>query len=154
MESQALFSWQARERRAVPKDRSWYWAVAIVAAGVAVAAGIVGNYLFSLIAILGGFTVMLSASTKPRRHTYRLTDHGIKIGDRLIPFRSMSRFAIHDDEPVSLVLETTTLMGTVSIPLRGVDWRAIQMELKNRDVEETESLGTFTDRFAQFIGLL
>ena len=153
MESHTLMSWQARERKVSRKERSWYWAVAIVAAGVAVAAGIVGNYLFSLIAVLGGFTVMLAGSTKPTRHTYRLTEHGIKIGEKLIPYRSITRFAIHEDEPLALILETNTFMGHVTIPLRGVDWRAIQMELKNQNVEEVESLYTVTDHLARAMGL-
>lgn len=136
-----------------PKERQWYWAVAIVAIGVAVAAFIVNDYLFSIAAVLGGFTVMLAGSTKPRRHTYRLTDHGFAIGNSLVPYRSIESFAIHEDEPLTLVLKTRTFVGNVSAPLRGVDWREVQMELKNRGIEEVESLHTFADRLARTIGI-
>lgn len=153
MEERVYVSWQAKEYDFQPKERPWYWAVGIIAGAVAIAAFILGDYLFSLIAILGGFTVMLLGSKKPRRHTYRLTERGFKIGERLIPYKSMVRFAIREDEPRELVIESTTLLGTFVVPLGDTDHRAIVMELKNNNVEEVESLGTFVDRVASGMGL-
>lgn len=153
MEERVYVSWQSKEYEFQPKERPWYWAVGIIAGGIAVAAFIVGDYLFSLIAILGGFTVMLLGSKKPHRHTYRVTERGFRIGDRLIPYKSITRFAIRDDEPRELVVETTTLLGTFAVPLGDTDHRAIAMELKNNNIEEVESLGTFVDRFASGMGL-
>ncbi|MBI3573577.1 hypothetical protein HY090_00825, partial [Candidatus Kaiserbacteria bacterium] len=94
MESRVIVSWQAKEYDFTPKERSWYWAVGIIAAGAAIAAGIVGDYLFSVIAVLAGFSVMLLGSKRPKRHTYSLTERGFMIGEKLIPYRDMERFAI------------------------------------------------------------
>jgi hypothetical protein len=153
VEDRVILSWQAKEYDFQPKAGSWYWAVGIVAVGVAAASVILTNYLFALIALLGGFTVMLMGSKRPKRHTYRLTDHGFKIGERLVPYKSIARFAIHEDEPMTLALETETLLGTVTAPLGGVDWRTVEMELKNRNVEEVESLHTFVDHVTRGLGL-
>ncbi len=153
MEERVYASWQAKEYDFQPKERPWYWAVGIVAGGIAVAAFILKDYLFSVIAILGGFTVMLLGSRKPHRHTYRLTERGFRIGERLIPYKSITRFAIRDEEPRELVIETTTLMGTVTVPFGDGDHRAVAMELKNNNIEEVESLGSFVDHVASGMGL-
>lgn len=152
MQSSVIVSWQARERDLEEKAPSWYWAVGIVAAGVALAALIVGDYLFSLIAVIGGFTVMLVGSTKPKRHTYQVTERGLMIGKRLIPYRAMMRFAIHED-PRTLAIETDTISGIISVPLGDVDHRTIEMEFKNKNVEEVDSLHSFVDHVARGMGL-
>ena len=97
---------------------------------------------------------MLLGSAKPKRHTYRLTDHGFMIGRNLIPFSKIDRFAIHEGEDENeLYLETRTLSGTLSAPLGQTDYRPIQMELKNHNIEEVESLRSISDHLAKGIGL-
>jgi len=153
MQSDAVLSWQAHEYDFREKESSWYWAVAIVAVGSAVAAFILSDYLFAIIAVIAGFTVMLVGSKKPKRHTYQITTRGLLIGKRLIPFQQMVRFAIHDEEPRALMIETNTFAGTISVPLADADYRVIQMELKNRDIEEVDSLHSLIDHVARGIGL-
>ena len=153
MQSRVIVSWQAREFDFREKERSWYWAIAIVAVGVTVSAFILGNYLFGLIAILAGFTVMLVGSKKPRERTYQVTERGLMVGRRLLPYAEIRRFAIHDEEPKELVVETGSLAGTAVIPLGEADYRAIQMEFRNRNIEEVETLRSFADHVARGIGL-
>lgn len=153
MEHRAIISWQAKEYDFIPKANSWYWAVGVVAVGAAVAAIILADYLFAVIALLGGFSVMLLGSNPPKHHTYRLTDRGFMVGERLIPYRDMVAFAIHEGEEPTLNIETETLMGIVSVPLAGVDRRVIEMELKNQNIEEVESLRSFVNAFASGMGL-
>jgi hypothetical protein len=153
VEDRTILSWQAKEFEFLPKSRSWYWAVSIVSASVAVASVILANYLLAVIAVLAGFSVMLMGSKRPRRHTYRLTEHGFKVGERLIPYRDIQEFAIHEGEEMELVLNTKTLLGNVSAPLGSTDWRTIEMELKNRNIEEVESLKTFADHLSKGLGL-
>ena len=154
METRTLITWQAKEYDFVPKARSWYWAVGIIAGGIAAASFILSNYLLVLIAILAGFTIMLVGSAKPKRHTYRLTEKGFMIGPRLISFRDMRRFAVHeDDDGGELLIETNTISGTISVPLGDADYRLIEMELKNQNIEEVESLHSFADHLARGIGI-
>lgn len=153
MQHRAIVSWQAEEYEFIPKASSWYWAVAVIALAVAIAAIILSDYLFAVIAVLGGFSVMLLGSKPPKRHTYRLTDRGFMIGERLVPYRDMVAFAIHEGEEPTLNIETTTLMGIVSVPLGRTDRRVIEMELKNQNIEEVESLRSFINAFATGMGL-
>lgn len=156
MEQRVILSWQAEEPSVEPKSQSWYWAVGIVAGAIAIAAVMLQDYLFSVIAVIGGFGVMLLGSKPPERHTYRLTERGLMIGPRLIPYRRMAAFAIHEgrnDEGPSLRIETDTIMGIVAAPLGTIDYRRVQMELKNKNVEEVEALHSFVNGFANGIGL-
>ncbi|MBX9765152.1 hypothetical protein K2X83_00750 [Patescibacteria group bacterium] len=145
--------WQAHEYEHVEKERQWYWAVGIVAAGVAIAAIILQNYLFAVICVIGGFTVMLVGSARPQRLTYSITENGFRVGKDLIPFEKITRFAISEDEPRHLTIESKTLIGVVKAPLEGVDFRAIRMELKNHDIQEEDKLDTVVDRVAKTMGL-
>ncbi len=153
MENAVLMSWQAREHDFREKERPWYWTVGIVAVGIAAAALILGDYLFSVIAVLGGFAVMLVGARRPSRHKYSLTERGFMISSHLIPYSQITRFAILEDEPRKLSLETKMLGGTFAIPLGGTDYRAIRTELKNRNIEEVETLDSFIDHVARGMGL-
>ncbi|MES2014671.1 MAG: hypothetical protein V4437_02550 [Patescibacteria group bacterium] len=153
MEHEVLISWQAQEHGFRPKEQQWYWTVGIVAVGVAVASFILSDYLFSLIAVIAGFAVMIVGSKKPERHKYSLTEQGLMIGTQLIPYSKMTRFSIVEDEPRKLSIETKLLAGTIGAPLGTADYRQIRTELKNRNIEETEALDSFIDSIAGSIGL-
>jgi len=153
METQVLVSWQAREYEFRPKDKQWYWTTGIVAMGVAVAAFILSDYLFSVIAVIGGFAVMLIGSKKPARHTYTLTDKGLFVGTHLTSYSQMTRFSIREDEPRKLSIETKRLTGTLTVPLGDADYRQIRTELKNRNIEETEALDSFVEQIVGGMGL-
>lgn len=153
MEDRLILKWQGREGVYRPKSNSWYVGVGVIAVGLAVASAIGGNYLFALIALLGGFSIMLVGSRRPGRKTYGLYEHHIGTEADKIPFEKIMRFAIHETEPRELVLEVKSIVGHVTIPLGNVDYRRIRMELKNHDIEEVEHLEVFTGKVADWIGL-
>ncbi len=153
MENPVIISWQAREFDFRPKESQWFWIVLIVAVGIAASAFIFADYLFSVIAILGGFTVMLVGARKPPRHKYSLTERGFMIGTHLIPYAQMTRFSIIENEPRKLSIDTKSFTGIVSAPLVDADYRIIRTELKNRNIEEVEHLDSFIDGIAHRIGL-
>lgn len=146
--------WQAHEFEHRPKDRQWYWSVGIIAVGIAIAAILLQDYLFAVIAVIGGFTVMLVGSARPSRHTYTLTENGFMVDKDLIPFSKISRFAISEEEPRHLTIETMTLVGVIKAPLEHVDYRTVRTEFKNNNINEEDRLDQFVDGFAKRIGLL
>jgi hypothetical protein len=148
-----IVTWEAHEPGAGDKESGWYWVVGIIAAGIAVASGIAGDYLFSVIAVIGGFAIMLAGSRPGVQRTYALSDRGIHIGHERIPFSNIKSFAIHDEDPRRLVIGTASLMGTLSIPLGDADFRAVRTELKNRNIEEDDELDSVAERFAKVIGI-
>ena len=154
MENQVFVSWQGKEPEITRKEQSWYWTVGIISAGVAISAIIVSNYLFAIIAVLAGFAIMVAGSRKPRRYTYKLTEKGFYVGEELIPYVKIRRFAINEkSEPKELTVETNLLIGTVSASLERVDHRSIRTELLNNNIEEVESLDTFFESVSHWLGL-
>ena len=154
MEDPIIVSWQTKEYDLKPKEREWYWTVGIIAVSSAIAAFILEDYLFSLIALAGGFAVMLVGSKKPSRHKYTFTERGLTMGvHNLIPYSDMKKFAIDEKDPKKLSIETKRIIGTVSMPLAEADYRLIRTELKNRNIEEVETLDVFIDGVARRMGL-
>ena len=111
------------------------------------------NYLFGLIALLAGFTIMVVGSRGPHRHTYKLTERGFMIGSELIPYASIRRFAIVEHEPKKITIETNTIVGSLTAPLGETDYRFIRTELLNRNIDEVETLDNFVERVSRGIGL-
>ena len=76
------------------------------------------------------------------------------VGTDLIPYASIRRFAIVEEtDPKQLTVETTMLIGTVTASMDRVDHRAIRTELLNNNIEEVESLDTFFEKAARWMGL-
>ena len=148
-----VISWKMHEYEFRPKTKNWYWVVGIVAGGISVAAFILGNILFGIIVLLAGFSVMLVGSRRPEEQTYSLTKRGVRVGNTLFLYEKIQRFSMVDDEPRSLSLEVLSILGTLTIPLGSADHRRVRTELKNRNIEEVESLDTFTNRVIDSIGL-
>ncbi|XKT74608.1 MAG: hypothetical protein ACJKTH_00765 [Patescibacteria group bacterium UBA2163] len=148
-------AWRAKEDGCAPKTSNWYWTVGIISVGAALSSIILGNTLLGVLIVLGGFTIMLAGTRPDRMHSYALSDAGVHIDAQIIPWNKIRAFAIHEeDEPVpALVIATDTLLGTTSIPLKDVDYRLIRTELKNRSIDEIDSLETITDNIARAIGL-
>lgn len=150
--------WKAREFEFSPKTPTWYWTVGILSGGSAIAAFIVGNILFGIILILAGLTVSLLGSRRPALHHFKVTNRGIHVSDQIFLYDNISRFAmddhLKDGVPEKLHFELKQgLVKVMTIPLAGVDFRTIRMELKNMNLEEAESLDTVTARFADWMGI-
>ena len=92
MEDRLIMKWQAREAEYKPKTDSWYIAIAIASVGLAVAAVILADYLFAVICILGGLTLMLVGSRRPARQTYSLYEHHVGVGHDKISYEKIKRF--------------------------------------------------------------
>ncbi len=146
--------WQGQEFEFTPKSSAWYWTLGILAVGSATAAVIVGNILFAIILILAGATTALLGSRRPATHVFRITDRGIHVGEQLFRYENISRFAIDEGEPKKFLFELKQgLVKVMTVPLDGVDHRALRMELKNHNIEETEHLHSFVSHLSDWMGL-
>jgi hypothetical protein len=153
MEDRVILKWQARDAQYRPKANSWYIAIAVAAGGLAVAAVIVADYLFAVLSLLAGFTLMVVGSRRPVRQTYALHERYLAIGKDKIPYEKIKRFAIHEDEPRELTLEVSVFPGFVTIPLSTTDYRRVRTILKNLSIDEEEELDTFVKKAAEWMGL-
>lgn len=146
--------WQGREFEFTPKSPTWYWSIGILSVGAAVAAFIVGNFLFSIILLLAGFTTALLGSRQPALHTFRITNRGIHVGEQLFKYDNIASFAIEEQEPKKLLFRLKQgIVATMTVPLAGADHRAVRTELKNRNVEEVDDLDSTVARLSDWMGI-
>lgn len=146
--------WKGQEFEFVPKSSTWYWTVGILSVGSAIAALIADNFLFAVILLLAGGTVSLLGSRRPAMHSFRISNRGIHVGEQVFPYDNISRFAIHEAEPKKLLFELKqAVVKVMTIPLDGVDHRAVRTELKNHGIDEAETLDTLTARFSDWMGI-
>lgn len=159
MEAPTVYvAWEGREFEFVPKSPVWYWSIGILSVGSAVAALIVGNILFAVILVLAGISVSLAGSRRPATHAFKITDRGVQIGDQVFEYNNITRFAMDDHEkdgvPDVLHFELKTgIVKVMTIPLTGADFRAVRTALKNKNLDEVETLNTVSARLADWIGI-
>lgn len=148
------YVWRAHEEGTQEKSRGWYVTIGVLAIGAAGASFIVGNILFGFLVLLGAFTLMLAGTRRDGvEHVYRLSDKGLHIDAQLIPWDRVQHFFIKDTEPPTLLVDTKTLLGITSIPLTGIDFRAVRTEFKNRNIDEQELATSVINDFCRTIGL-
>lgn len=148
------YVWRAHEEGTQEKSRGWYVTIGVLAVGAAGASFIVGNILFGFLVLLGAFTLMLAGTRRDGvEHVYRLSEKGLHIDAQLIPWDRVQHFFIKDTEPPTLLVDTKTLLGITSIPLTGIDFRAVRTEFKNRNIDEQELATSVINDFCRTIGL-
>ena len=150
--------WQGQEFEFTPKSSTWYWTIGVLSVGSAIAAVIVQNILFAIILLLAGGTVSLLGSRRPAMHHFKITDRGIHVGEQLFRYDNIARFAmddhVRDGTPAKLLFELREgLVKVMTIPLTGVDFRRVRMELKNQNIEEAEDLDTVVARLSDWMGI-
>ena len=149
---ESKITWQAHDGNS-DKSSAWYWTIGIVAFGFAVAGFIIGNFLFGIMALLGGFAIMLSGVQPEKKQAITLSDKGVHIDKILIPYQNVNKFSIKEDDPKKLTIETNGLMGIMSFPLGETDFRSVRSQLKNNNVDEEDEIHSFTEKISDAIGM-
>lgn len=159
MEAPAVYvEWKGEEFEFDPKSSTWYWTVGILSLGSATAAFIVGNILFGIILILAGLTVSLLGSRRPATHHFKITDRGIMVSEQLFKYENIEKFAIDDHHesgsPTKLHFSIKRgLVKVMTVPITGIDFRAVRTALKNHNLEEVETLDTVSARLSDWMGI-
>ena len=148
--------WEGREYDHVPKSADWYWVLGIIAAAVAIAAILFGNYLLALLVIVAAATISLHAAKEPPVHQFRIVDQGLLIGEEMHPFEHMISFSVLEDvegelPPLLSIKNETWFSPHLVIPLADVDAEAVYIHFAQH-VEEREHTHSLTDLVAAWFG--
>lgn len=99
------FSWQTREYRYYKRSEEWFWIVGLAIVLGIILAIIAGNFLFAVIILVGGITVVMYAVRPPENLDVLIRESGIKINSIFFPFDNISAFSLQDnEEPFQLVI--------------------------------------------------
>jgi hypothetical protein len=111
-------AWQAHEYEPRERTADWFWAVGIISIGLAVASIIMGNLLFGILIILASFTLSMFAARPPEILDVVIDEMGIRMGDRLYPYRSLESFWIETEgDQKILVKSQKLLMPYIVVPI-------------------------------------
>ena len=116
--------WKGPEYEYVPKPNNWFWSAGIIAASIAFASALLGNFLFAILVITGGFAVILFGARKPTEVSFSLSPRGFKIGKRLFPYENLRSFWIHYDPPhkkILIIEPKRFLMSVISAPIANIN---------------------------------
>lgn len=138
-------SWRTLEHSHTEKSSDWFWVLGIVAASIAVAAILFGNFLFALLVIMGAVTLGLLANKEPAEIEVALTPKGVLIGPEFYPYDMLAAFWVIEesaehDSPV-LLLDSKRLFLThivVPLPSEGVESvnEYLQQYLPKKELKE------------------
>lgn len=145
-------TWSALEYPIRKKTADWYWALGIMAIAGAVASYILGNILFSILILLGAFTVAIYGARHPHVVEFEIDRGGIRSGTTLYPYSSLASFWIIEgrDESKILIQSSKAFMPYIIIPLGEENPEVVREVLLNYLMEE-EHVEPFAQRIMDYL---
>ena len=148
-------SWQGYEYTHHEKSSDWFWVLGIVALSSAVTAIVFKNILFSLLILIGAFTIALFAAKKPHLIHFEINRRGVAIDDALHLFTTLESFWIDEDEHEhhTLILKSQRIMTPyIIIPLgESVEFESLRNVLLTK-LEEEELYEPISHKILEFFG--
>lgn len=113
-------TWDAPEHHHVEKSADWFFVLTILTVAVVIAAVLVGNYLFAILCGVAGITLAIAAGRPPRIIPFAVTARGVRVGDSLFPYTTLTAYHIDEDHvrgPQLLVLSKQRFMPLIVLPI-------------------------------------
>jgi len=125
-------SWQAHSYPHYDRSGWWYLGLGVIGALLIVWALWTQNYTFAAFLVMFGIVIVVQASRPPQVIDVTVSDVGISVGPRFIPFRDVKEFWMVYDPPVkALYLELKrALLSRVQVDLEDVDPVELRSTLK------------------------
>ena len=86
--------WSALEYEEKYRSPDWFWALGVIVITSSIAAVIFENYFFAVLLLLSGFLLGFFAVKKPDMVIYEINAKGLKIRNRLYPYKNIKSFWI------------------------------------------------------------
>jgi len=109
-------SWAVPAYTHSKKTVDWFWALGIVAVTGSIISILLANYFFAFLIIIGGGLMAYFAHIEPETLYYELNKKGLKIKDRLYPYKSILAFWVDTTKNPTLFIKTDRVFLPV-IPL-------------------------------------
>ncbi len=117
--------WQALEYNHTEKSSDWFWALGLVVLAGIVGSLVVNNILLAVLLLVGGFALAVFAAREPDMVSFALTQRGVRIDDKLYPFKSLNAFHIsevhHEQTPKLILKPKSFIVPLIIVPLEGIE---------------------------------
>ncbi len=130
--------WEAYEHEFIERGSDWFWALAVVAGCIALAAILFQNVLFAVLIILAATLVGMLANVPPDIVEFEISDRGIRVDKELHRYDEILAFWVEDEQenqPLLLVDTTKFMSPNLVIPIEEIDPGTVRDYLKARSKE-------------------
>lgn len=118
-------TWTGHEHTHFERNSEWFWALGLIAVAGAVTALLFDNLLFAIIILIISFVLAIFAAKKPDELDFAVTQRGVRINEKLYPYKSLESFGIDEfsqhHHPKLVLKPKSTLSQDIIIPLDEVD---------------------------------
>lgn len=95
-ESTRTVTWKAAEHNHVEKGADWFWVLGILALAGAIAAFVLGNFLFAIVILVGAGSMAIVTLRRPRTISFTVNMRGVQIDETFHPYSTLESFYIDD----------------------------------------------------------
>jgi hypothetical protein len=153
-DSSFRIEWEAHEYEHKERSSDWFWAVGIVAAGLAITAVIFGNIILGILVLIGAFALSLFINRPPRTTSVVVDDKGVTRDRIHYPYSTLKAFWIDTDHSHRKILlrSQKLFMPIIIIPLgEEVDLSDLHDALSHFLTEEHHTL-PFVEKVLEYLG--
>ncbi|MFH1193766.1 MAG: hypothetical protein V1661_02115 [bacterium] len=125
--------WQIPEYPQYHRGKMWYLIAAIIAVALLISAIVTGNFLFTIIIIIGMLISLLSSWHAPKMVDFKLTGDGVMIDGLFYSWdKFQSYWIVKNEETTNLGLDLTNWLKTdLYVPLLGVSEAEVEKYVSN-----------------------
>ena len=153
MDDLEKIEWQMPEYEEKERNNDWFWALGIVVLAGSITSVIFSNYFFAVLILLSGFLVVLFSIKAPDMVTYELSNRGLKIRNRLFPYKSIKSFWVQVETPPTLFIKSDRMvMPIISMPIEFSMAKDIKDMLLENGVTPEEMREHFSEKVMESIG--
>lgn len=115
--------WQTLEYEHIERSSNWFWLIGLVSLLGIIISVVLLNFLFAVVLLIAGFTVMLYGARKPELVNVSINRRGVQIKNQIYPYANIAAFALRDDEePFKLILHIDRIfLPHVTVSLEDVN---------------------------------
>ena len=113
-------TWEAPEHHHFEKGKDWFWVLWIVAICASLATFFLVNFLLAIQILVGAGTMALLAAKQPEIIEFAVTTRGLRLGDKLYPYSSLSSYCIDEENvlgPQLLVKSKHIYLPLIILPI-------------------------------------
>ena len=146
--------WTALEYEEKERGNDWFWALGIIIVASSVTSFIYENYFFGVFLILSGILLVTFAIKKPDLVFYELNEKGLKIRNRLYPYKNIKSFWVEKDEekPTLFINTERMFMPIISMPIKENMAEEIRNLFLSADVKEEEMKEHASEKIMDSLG--
>ncbi|KKT01091.1 MAG: hypothetical protein UV76_C0002G0004 [Candidatus Nomurabacteria bacterium GW2011_GWA2_43_15] len=151
--------WTALEYEEKERSRDWFWALGVIVVTGSIASIIFENYFFAALLILSGVLLGFFAVKKPDLVEYELNTKGLRIRNRLYPYKNIKSFWVQIDKtretnlkPLLFIHSERAFMPIISMPIDEDMAEDIYEIFSARDIKEVEMKEHPSEKIMEMLG--